>query len=378
MKNIVDIYLVLSFFIYIIACAVIYMIAKDILNFRFLKKVKAIKPKFEAEILKQLSCVKNGTDISKMDISYVIEKLKYKPYIKVFNNTIEVFNKDRNNHKYTKTYMENFEDIVNRYVLKHKLKDNTLKTYMAINLGEYKLSNYEISEFLLSCINTKSIYLRVTALESIAKIGNINTLKSAIEYVSKEEKYINNKVFTDIINQFGGDKSELDKYLINDFKEFNESLQKVIVGHFKNNKIEFVKEELLNLLKDNISKEINISIVKYFTIINYDECKDTIIELLNNGDWEYRAVCAIALKNYKCKCSEKALLKSINDKNWYVRYNSAISILKFGDKDLINYILENDDKYAKDILFYAMFMDNKISYEEYLEKLEEIEVEYQC
>ncbi|OSB10972.1 hypothetical protein B2H97_06590 [Paraclostridium bifermentans] len=274
--------------------------------------------------------------------------------------------------------MGNFEDTVNRYVLKHKLKDNTLKTYMAINLGEYKLSNYEISEFLLSCINTKSIYLRVAALESISKIGNINTLRSAIEYVSREEKYINNKVFTDIINQFGGDKSELDKYLINDFKEFNESLQKVIVEHFKNNKIKFVKEELLNILKDNISKEINISIVKYFTIIKYDECKDTIIELLNNGDWEYRAVCAIALKNYKCKCSEKALLKSINDKNWYVRYNSAISILKFGDKDLINYILENDDKYAKDILFYAMFMDNKISYEEYLEKLEEIEVEYQC
>ncbi|MDO7204915.1 hypothetical protein Q5M85_12965 [Paraclostridium bifermentans] len=40
--------------------------------------------------------------------------------------------------------------------------------------------------------------------------------------------------------------------------------------------------------------------------------------------------------------------------------------------------MKNDDKYAKDILFYAMFMDNKISYEEYLEKLEEIEVEYQC
>ncbi|WGX75608.1 hypothetical protein QJS64_16895 [Paraclostridium bifermentans] len=229
MKNIVNIYLVLIFFIYIIACAVIYMIVKDIINFRFLKKVKAIKPEFETEILKQLSCIKNGAEISKIDILYVIDKLKYKTYIKVFNNTIEVFNKDINNHKYTKIYMENFEDIVNRYVLKHKLKDNTLKTYMAINLGEYKLSNYEISEFLLSCINTKSIYLRVTALESISKIGNINTLKSAIEYVSIEEKYINNKVFTDIINQFGGDKSDLDKYLINDFREFNESLQKVIV-----------------------------------------------------------------------------------------------------------------------------------------------------
>lgn len=378
MKNITNIYLVLSFFIYIIACAVIYMIVKAIISSRFNKKVNSIKPGFEAEILKQLNCIKTNKDISKIDMSYVREKLEHKQYIKVFNNTIEAFNKDESNQKYTKLYMENIEDIVNKQVKKHRKKDNTLKTYLAIILGEYRLNNYEISEFLISCINTKSIYLRVSALESIAKIGNINTLKSAIEYVSKEEKYINHKVFIDIINQFGGDKYILDKYLISDFKNFNESLQKVVVEHFKNNKTDFVKEELLNYLNSNISKEINISIIRYFTIIKYEQCREKIIGILKNGDWECRTVCAKALKNYKCEESKKALLKSINDKNWYVRYNSAITILKFEDKSLINYILENDDKYAKDILFYAMFMNNELSYEDYLEKLGKIEVEYQC
>lgn len=378
MENMANIYLVLSFFIYIILCAVIYIIAKDIIDLRFIKKVNAIKPEFEAEILKQLNSIKIDKDISKIDMSYIREKLKYEPYIKVFNNTIENFNKDGNNQKYTKTYMKNLEDILNRYVIRHKLKDNTLKAYMATSLGEYKISNYEISEFLLSCINTKSIYLRVAALESIAKIGNIDTLKSAIEYVYEEEKYINNKVFIDIINQFGGDKNVLDEYLISDFKDFNENFQKIIVEHYKNNKIDFVKEDLLELLKSNISKEINISIAKYFTSIKYEKCKEKIIELLNSKDWECRAVCAAALKNYKCEYSKEALLNSINDKNWYVRYNSAITILEFRDEDLINYILENDDEYAKDTLFYAMFMKGELSYEEYLEKLGEIEVEYQC
>ncbi|MEG2788229.1 MAG: HEAT repeat domain-containing protein [Romboutsia sp.] len=378
MKNVANIYLVLSFFIYMIACAVIYMIVKDIINIKFNKKVNKIKPDFEAEILKQLNCIKTNKDISKIDMSYIREKLEHKQYIKVFNNTIETFNKDESNQKYTKLYMEKLEDIVNKQVKKHIKKDNILKTYLAIILGEYRLNNYEISEFLLSCINTKSIYLRVSALESIAKIGNINTFKHAIEYVSKEDRYINNKVFIDIINQFGGDKYILDKYLISDFENFSESFQKIVVEHFKNNKTDFVKKELLNYLNSNISKEINISIIKYFTTIKYEQATEKIIGILNNEDWECRAVCATALKNYKCEESKEALLKSITDKNWYVRYNSAITILKFEDQSLINYILENDDKYAKDILFYAMFMNNELSYEEYLEKLGKIEVEYQC
>ena len=378
MKAITNIYIILSFFIYIISCSIIYMIVRGMINQHFNKKVEKTKKQIKGEILKQLNCIKSDEAISKMDIASIREKLKQKHYIRAFNAILKEFNKDKNNHKYIKIYMENFEDIITINVKKYRKKDNILKTYLATLLGEYRISNYEISEFLLECINTKSIYLRVSALESIARIGNISTFKRAIEYISKENKYINNKVFTDILNQFGGDKYYLDKYLINNLKNFSENIQKVVIEHFKNNKTDFVKEDLLNYLNDNMNKEVSISIIKYFSVIKYEKSKEKIIELLNNKDWEFRAVCATALKNYKCKESKNALTKSIKDKNWYVRYNSAITILEFLDDDLINSILYENDKYAKDILFYAMFINDKISYDDYLEESGKVEVGYQC
>lgn len=378
MKAITNIYIILSFFIYIISCSIIYMIVRGMINQHFNKKVEKTKKQIKGEILKQLNCIKSDEAISKMDIASIREKLKQKHYIRAFNAILKEFNKDKNNHKYIKIYMENFEDIITINVKKYRKKDNILKTYLATLLGEYRISNYEISEFLLECINTKSIYLRISALESIARIGNISTFKRAIEYISKENKYINNKVFTDILNQFGGDKYYLDKYLINNLKNFSENIQKVVIEHFKNNKTDFVKEDLLNYLNDNMNKEVSISIIKYFSVIKYEKSKEKIIELLNNKDWEFRAVCATALKNYKCKESKNALTKSIKDKNWYVRYNSAITILEFLDDDLINSILYENDKYAKDILFYAMFINDKISYDDYLEESGKVEVGYQC
>lgn len=378
MKAIANIYIILSFFIYIISCSIIYMIVRGMINQHFNKKVEKTKKQIKGEILKQLNCIKSDEAISKMDIASIREKLKQKHYIRAFNVILKEFNKDKNNHKYIKIYMENFEDIITINVKKYRKKDNILKTYLATLLGEYRISNYEISEFLLECINTKSIYLRISALESIARIGNINTFKRAIEYISKENKYINNKVFTDILNQFGGDKYYLDKYLVNNLKNFSENIQKVVIEHFKNNKTDFVKEDLLNYLNDNMNKEVSISIIKYFSVIKYEKSKKKIIELLNNKDWEFRAVCATALKNYKCKESKSALTKSIKDKNWYVRYNSAITILEFSDDDLINSILYENDKYAKDILFYAMFINDKISYDDYLEESRKVEVGYQC
>lgn len=376
MSNIANIYIILSFFMYIISCSIIFMIVKDIVKSRTNKKIEKIRPLFEKDILKQLEYVKNNKEISKIDIEYMREKLEKKVYIKIFNDTLKAFNKEVNNQKYTKLYMKNFEDIIIMYIRKYKRKDSILKTYMSTLLGEYRVSSYEISEFLLNCIDTKSIYLKVAALEAISKIGNIKTFEMAVESISKDDKYINNKIFTDIINQFGGNKFLLDKFLIENLRSLGENTQKVVIEHFKNNKTEFVKDELLKYLNENINKEASISIIKYFSKIKYERAKKKIIEFLHNKDWEYRAVCATALENYNCYESKMELLNSISDANWYVRYNSATSILSFEDYELIEAVLTKNDKYSKDILFYAMFKNNKISYEDYLEKSGKIEVAY--
>ena len=373
MQNVAKIYIILSFFIYIILSAIVYMIIIDRIDIIYNKKVKSLDDTFKKVVLQQLNCIKEDKEVSKIDIQYVFHKLKKKHYINSFINAIIEFNKDKENHNFTRIYISNFEDFIEAFLKKNKKKDETIKAYCAVVLGEFKLSNYEVNTFLRECLNTNSMYLRVTSLEAISKIGNIKNFIQAIKYISDKNYYINNKVFIDILNQFEGNTYLLNKELLNNFNVFNSNFKKNIVEHYRNNKVEFVKENLIEILKaKNTEKEIRISIIKYFSVVSHEYAQDVIIEILKLGDWEYRAVCATSLSNYKNKDSVNALLVSVTDKNWYVRYNSAISLLQFSD-DVIDLVFLKEDKYSRDIIFYAMFMKNKISYEKYLEKSRDLE-----
>ena len=368
MQSIANIYIILSFFIYIILFVVIYMIILDIIHVISNKRVKKLDNTFKKEVLRQLNCIKEDKEILKLHIEYVAQSLKKRHYLQSFINAITEFNKNEENHKFTRIYISNYEIFVENFLKKNKKKDETIKVYCAVILGEFKLSNYEINSFLMESLNTNSLYLRVASLEAISKIGNLNKFIEAIKYISDNNYYINNKIFIDILKEFGGDKYLLNKELIDNFNIFNNDLKKSIVDHFKNNKVEFVKEKLLEILKDeNSEKEIRISAIKYFSIINSKYAQEIIIDILKRGEWEYRAVSAATLSSYKNEESINSLLESITDKNWYVRYNSAISLLHINE-DIINLVFLKGDKYSRDIIFYAMFMEDRISYEEYLEK----------
>ena len=368
MQSIANIYIILSFFIYIILFVVIYMIILDIIHVISNKRVKKLDNTFKKEVLRQLNCIKEDKEILKLHIEYVAQSLKKRHYLQSFINAIIEFNKNEENHKFTRIYISNYENFVEKFLEKNKKKDEAIKVYCAVILGEFKLSNYEINSFLMKSLNTNSLYLRVASLEAISKIGNLNKFIEAIKYLSDNKYYINNKIFIDILNQFDGDKYLLNKALIDNFNIFNNDFKKSIIDHFKNNKVEFVKEDLLEILKDeNYEKEVRISVIKYFSIINHKCAQEIIIDILKRGEWEYRAVSAATLSSYKNEESINALLESITDKNWYVRYNSAISLLHLNE-NIIDLVFLKDDKYSRDIIFYAMFMEDRISYEEYLEK----------
>ncbi|WP_289682132.1 HEAT repeat domain-containing protein [Romboutsia ilealis] len=131
------------------------------------------------------------------------------------------------------------------------------------------------------------------------------------------------------------------------------------------------------ILKDeSLDKEVRISAIKYFSKIHYNHAKIEIKNLLNHKVWEYRAISASTLGKYKENDVIESLLDSITDYNWYVRYNSAISLLSFNESNIIDRVIEKNDKYSIDILFYAMLNKGKISYEDYLEKTGKLEVNH--
>lgn len=360
MENISGIFIVLIFFKYIIVCSVCYLIYKDISVKISDKKVEKLHLTFGKAILKQLNTLKNNKRISTLDIKYTKDKLKKKEYIRVFNESISIFNKDKENYHITRKYMENFEDFIIFNTRLGKRKDNISKAYISTYLGEYKIDSFEVNEYLINNLKSKNLHLRTTSLRAISKIGNANNLVNGIKYLSLENKYINNKVLIDILNQFHGDRNLLSDKLLEIFDDLNADIQKSIVENLSHDKVINAKVKLLQLLKDcNTHKEVKISIIRYFTRIKYEDARSEIIKILENEDWDFRAIAATALKHYKDEESINALLNSIGDKNWHVRYNSAKSLLSFKDNSIVEQVFEKNDKYSIEILNYIMSSSKK-------------------
>ena len=76
MKNVGNIYIILSFFIYIILSVIVYMIIIDRIDIIYNKKVKSLDDTFKKVVLQQLNCIKEDKEVSKIDIQYVFHKLK--------------------------------------------------------------------------------------------------------------------------------------------------------------------------------------------------------------------------------------------------------------------------------------------------------------
>ncbi len=377
MQVLIRIYTILSFFIYIILCSVVYMLIKEVLEKKKEKKRKKLKDTFGVEVQRHIEMLKANKKLSKMDIDFIKSKINKKNYFAVFNDMVIQSNKYKENEIYIKKYISYFEEEILKIIKKYGKKDDIEKTFIVNLLGEYGLNNYEINQFLFNCLNTKSIYLRVETLKAFSRIGNITNLLKVLEFISNKEEYVHSKILIDVLDNFNGDFDTLDKNLLLKFDIFNDNIQKDIIEHFRNRNVVLAKEKIMDILKDeSLDKEVRISAIKYFSKIHYNHAKIEIKNLLNHKVWEYRAISASTLGKYKENDVIESLLDSITDYNWYVRYNSAISLLSFNESNIIDRVIEKNDKYSIDILFYAMLNKGKISYEDYLEKTGKLEVNH--
>lgn len=371
MINTSRILLILTFFLYTIISSIIYMIINKKIDDWYEESVERKMQTFGKVILEHLNSIKNGEDIPIEEILKVSKSLKNKIYEEVLNKSIILFNSQGENRLITRKYMMNFNSYILKTIKKQGSTNNEKKTYVLYLLGEYNIDDEYINDFLINAIESKSLYIRFNSFSSIAQIGNVKYFEKALAVIADTEGYLNDKLLIDIIDKFSGDMDELNDMLSDNLDEFNEKIQIIVIKHFSNYKDENMAFRLLKKLKDyETSKEVKITIIKYFNEVHYSEAKKTLLNILDDLDWECRALSAKTLSNYYGKDTVDKLIYSITDSNWYVRLNSASSLLEFNLDDLIiETILNKGDKYAGDIIYYAMFIKNKICYEEYLEKV---------
>lgn len=371
MKIIPYIFFSLILFIYVIFMSIVYIKFEKIAIKRREKKVAKIQDKIREDIKKQILKVIKNNNLSKDEILYVEKILKKSKSRQAFNKIISELSNNLELKDGISNFMANYLKIIENEIEKYSKKDSIRKCYFISNLGEYKIDSFKIQNFLMECLNDKSIYVRYNALNAIANIGKRDNFIEALIYMSKNRIYINDKVFIEIIDKFKN-SYEMNRDLARVLNELNTKMQCLIINSFSKNKIDFFNKTLLMKLKDESNREVRISIIKYFEKNYYIEAHDKLIELLSSKWCEERAMAAKSLSKYYSFEVENSLKKSLKDKNWYVRLNSASSILDNNcNEKIIREVLDSEDIYAKEILLYVLQKKNNILYNKILNNKEE-------
>lgn len=359
MNTIVLIFFTLIFFIYNIVMLIVVTAYKDRKYGNFLKKVDASRWEIEKKISKHLDIIAKGDTLNESEVAYVKKNLTND----IFTNILDAYLSSRTNEdKLIRTYMNIFKEEIMKDIYSKSRSNDILKVYNIFRIGLYRLEGREINEYLLESLDTNSLYLKYNALRAIANIGNEQCIVDALKYLSIEKDILNHKVVLDIINNSAGDKEVQKKMLIETIYDFSADIKSIVIEYFRIQSIKEASNILLEMLNDDSEHmEVRLSIIRYFGRIYYPPVRESLEERMFHSEWEYRALCASALTLYKSSETENTLLNCIGDTNWYVRYNTANTLLDYeiSDEKIIK-IINSGDRYASDIMKYALTMKKRM------------------
>ena len=248
------------------------------------------------------------------------------------------------------------------------------ESYALYLISEFNLGSQEAGEFALASLSKRSLHIRNNALHVINKNNDLNIMMRAIEMINDKEHYFNDKMIIDFLDNYQGNKEKLDNKLYMEMDRYHMNLKKNIISHFMNmnNGSQKIRDKMLDSIHQSDEKEIVISSTRYFYKIIDERAKDDIVKNMSSKDWEVRATSARVVSKYTGESIIDKLKQTLTDENYYVRYNSAESFLKVVDRKVaIDEAIKNEDRFARDILLYAMNTRGIISIDEYEELVRE-------
>lgn len=117
------------------------------------------------------------------------------------------------------------------------------------------------------------------------------------------------------------------------------------------------RQEMFALLEQTDETETRIACLRYFGKYPDERFRAVLYRIAeeSSAEWELQAVCMTVLAAYPGERTVALLKTGLHSRNWYVRYNAALSLraLKVGAEQLKD-ILSGEDRYAREMLQYRL------------------------
>lgn len=216
----------------------------------------------------------------------------------------------------------------------------------------------EEEKYILKLMNDSVLLVRIHIIIAAQKLATGNCFRKILaEFV--KDKGFSSYIYRDAFLT-AGQKSFI--FLRTELLSNPPELVKIICLEMLSN---WVFEKLEYDLNPDISSdnpELRYSALKCYVVNPDDKLSAVLIKSLSDENWKIRGFCAYKLGELKIKQAIPYLLKSIQDRVWWVRLNSAIG-LKLLDQDGL-YALKNIDPdidhYAYEMSQYILAMPSEV------------------
>lgn len=105
------------------------------------------------------------------------------------------------------------------------------------------------------------------------------------------------------------------------------------------------------------SQQLNMQIDATRTLgqLAYQPAYEKILAMAQSSHWELRAVVATALASFGADSNTDTLIQLLCDKEWWVRYRAAESLIRCSDHgDIVRRVEQRQDRYALEMLHFAL------------------------
>lgn len=349
----------LNLYLVISVCAVVFdlivMLRENYKQSRQEKRVQEMKIFLQQEF----ENIRSGKTVSDKGRIKLYKRLKSTGYLLAFSDTAEEYS---SSEPCFAELLDQTGDVFLKLVHVYRRRDIMLRASYAWALSRCSHEIPAVYGFLADCVlEQKSIYCRENALIAIYRGGNANRVATALKLMSRQEIKHSEKLLSDGLLTFAGDKNELAALLWESFDELSPYIQTSVIDFVKQISGDYKAEFMVILENEATDDELCYSILRYFGKMKYEPACQLMLSLLvrpRHGMWEYAAVSASCLGSYHTDQVVEALKISLGSNNWYVRYNSAESLIAMKlDKSVYDSILTGRDRFAREIFSYMSSRD---------------------
>lgn len=217
---------------------------------------------------------------------------------------------------------------------------------------------HELAESIIMGVTDKYALLRANTFGAIVSIGNIRAIRHALKIINYGDKEINVKLLSSELLELEGGYGDILDAIYTDFSQYCCALKTCLIDFMSlidyEEGVKKYVPEIISVLDDNAQNdEMRLAALRFFHKYSCAEAYPKIMKILNtrSADGTFAAEAAITLRAYPCEETVAALIEQLSDRDWYVRFNCADSLLEL-KVDYEQIIEKSDDKFAREMLIY--------------------------